>query len=72
MLSTRDTFQIQGFKQVESEVMEMICRVHRNQKRAGATVLMSGQTDSDKNCYRDQEGHAIPKKSLSTMKTPQL
>ena len=50
MLSTRDTFQIQGFKQVESEVIEMMCHVHRNQKRAGATVLMSGQTDSDKNC----------------------
>lgn len=63
MLSTRDTFQIQGFKQVESEVMEMICCVHRNQKRAGATVLMSGQTD--KNCdWRPRGTYYTEKESV--------
>lgn len=62
MLPTRDTFQIQGFKQVESEIMEMASHVHRNQRRAGATVLTSGQIDSETNTVtRDQEGHAILK-----------
>lgn len=32
MLPTKDTFQIQGFGQAESEMMEMIHHVSRNQK----------------------------------------
>ena len=42
--------------------MEMASHVHRNQRRAGATVLTSGQIDSETNTVtRDQEGHAILK-----------
>lgn len=43
--------------------MEMICCVHRNQKRAGATVLMSGQTD--KNCdWRPRGTYYTEKESV--------
>ena len=47
MLSTRDPLQIKGHIQSESEVLEKIFYVNGYQKKAGITILISDNIDSE-------------------------
>ena len=59
MLSTRDPPQNKGHIQTESEGLEKNIS-HRNQKKAGVTVLVSDKIDFQiKVVKRDKEGHYI-------------
>ena len=60
MLSTRDPPQNKGHIQTESKGLEKIFQTNRDEKKAGAAILISDKIDFEiKAMKRDREGHYI-------------
>ena len=60
MLSTRNSPQIWGHIQTESERLENTFHGNRDKKKAGVAILIPDKTDFEiKTMKRDKEGHYI-------------